>query len=100
MAIHVGLEDLGSPQLADLLAKDLNEKLMNVQQLEQAISVEAGKLHQDGCSHIYIVRWHEDDGATFKYLGQIFGPGMGQEAQALAKEKQGTVEVVEFREAP
>ena len=100
MAIHVGLEDLGSPQLIDLLAKDLDEKLMHAQQLEQAISTEAVKLCQAGCSHIYIVRWHEDDGATFRYLGQVLGPGMGQEAQALAKEKQGTVEVVEFRRSP
>ena len=98
MAVRVNLDDLGTPLLDKLLSEELLDRAVDVRmRIEHALSTKIHELRQRGCKYVYIVRWHEDDGATFKYLGQVFGPGMSQEAQALAKEKQGTVEIVEFR---
>lgn len=67
MVIHVGLEDLGSPQLVDLLAKDLGEKLMNAQQqLECRICEKVLAMRRHSRGPFHIVRWREADANTFR----------------------------------
>lgn len=98
MAIHVDLSDLGTPRLDELLSKDLFEKMMDVRtRLERTLSERILNMHCNGYNHIYIVRWCEHEANVFRWSGQIFGPDEEQEAKALAAEKQGEIEIVEFR---
>lgn len=98
MAIHVDLSDLGTPQLDDLLAKDqVWEARLR---LEKAINDKILDLRSQGCTHVHIVRWTERDESTFRFMAQIFEPYKEQEARALAAEKHGEIEIVEFREPP
>lgn len=97
MAIHVDLSDFGTPHLDDLLAKDqVGEAMLR---LAEAVSDKILDLRNQGCTHVHIVRWTEREGNIFRFMAQILEPDKEQEAKALAAEKHGEVEIVEFRRA-
>lgn len=100
MAVHVNLDDLGTPLLDKLLSEELLKRAADAQvRMEHALSAKVCELCQHGCKRVYIVRWREANANTFRWVGQIFEPGMEQEARALAAEKQGEIEIVDFEGA-
>lgn len=100
MAVRVNLDDLSTLQLNKLLSEELLERAVDARmRIEHALSTKIHELRQHGCKCVYIVRWREVDANTFRWMAQVFEPGMEQEARALAAEKQGEIEIVEFKEA-
>lgn len=100
MAVHVNLDDLGTPQLGKLLSEELLKRAADARvRMEHALSAKVCELRQYGCKRVYIVRWREASADFFRWCAQIFEPAMCQDVQAFAAEKQGEINIVDFEEA-
>lgn len=100
MAVHVNLDDLGTPQLDKLLGEELLKRAADAQvQMEHALSTKIYELRQHECKRVYIVRWREAKANLFRWCAQIFEPAICQDVQAFAAEKQGEITIVDFEGA-